>query len=666
MPDTSAFRVVGVPVPRIDAWDKVSGRHRFLSDRTWHGDLVARVVRSPHAKARLSGLTVTGADVVATYLPEDVPTCRYNPALAPDSDQLRGAADKRLLTRHARHVGDGVALVVATSQEAVDRAVGTARTDWEAREAAIHPAAGEGTIIGRVGFGDDVERVLADSAVVVAETFSVTGAQHVCLETHCCRAEPTADGVTVWSNTQSPGELQRLVAEILDRDRASVRVCKLDEGGGFGCRQDMYEEALVAWAALRLGRPVRLTYDRAEEFQATRRRHAVRADVRLGLSEDGAVTAIDIQARVDSGAYGSHAPYVTSAAALTAKTLYPRAVHRFTGEVVRTNTLPGGAYRGYGVAQLTFMVESALSMAAARLGMDPVVVRLRNASARLSRCLTVGRERFGWPRTPEEGTVRRGFGVAGAIKATVGADESDVSTASVEIGTDGIATLRTGTCDSGTGSSTVLAQVVAEELGIPFGSVRVVEGDTAATTTDVGSAAQRSVFLGAGAARDAARLARRQAGEPVTFRADRAPTSCCACFVAVSVDVDLGTVTVDECLLVTDCGRVLNPLGAAGQVHGGVAQGIGLALTDLYPAHGVTTIQDHGVPGSLDVPLIDAVFVGEPVDKAPYGGLGLGELPIVPVPAAIAAAVRDATGVLPTEIPMRPETLWRMLTEAGS
>jgi aldehyde oxidoreductase len=126
--------------------------------------------------------------------------------------------------------------------------------------------------------------------------------------------------------------------------------------------------------------------------------------------------------------------------------------------------------------------------------------------------------------------------------------------------------------------------------------------------------------------------------------------------------MDLGTVTVEECLVVSDCGRVLNPLGAAGQVHGGVAQGIGLALIDHYPAAGVTTIQEHGVPTALDVPLVRALFTGDPVPGAPYGGLGLGELPIVPVPAAIAGAVADATGVVPTVIPMRPETLWSRLS----
>lgn len=658
--------MVGTPVHRVDAWEKVTGRHRFLGDRTWPGDAWARLVRSPHPRATLLDLRVDSPGVLAVHLPEDVPNRRFNPALAPASDQLRRAADKRLLTRRARHVGDGVALVVATSQAEVDEAVATATATWKVEQPALTPEDAGSARLGGIGFGDAaVEEALTGSAVVVSETFEVVGAQHVCLETHCCRAEPVDGGVVVWSNTQAPGELRALVVEVLALPEAGVRVRKVDEGGGFGCRQDMYEEALVAWAAMTLGRPVRLTYNRTEEFVATRRRHGVRADVRLGVAADGAVRAVDVRAVVDSGAYGSHAPYVAGAAALAARAAFPRAVHRFAGEIVRTDTLPGGAYRGYGVAQLNFAVETALTAAARRLGLDQVDVRLRNAPPRLARCLEVGREAFSWPRPFEPGALRRGHGVATALKATVTGEDSERSTAWVDF--DGHhATLITGTCDSGTGSSTVLAQVVAEELGLPVERVRVVEGDTALTPADIGSAAQRSVFLGASAAREAARRARTNSGEHVTFRADRAPVSYCACFVTVAVDVETGVVTVEDCLIVTDCGRVLNPLGAAGQVHGGVVQGIGLALIDRCPPGGVATIQAHGVPLAVDVPTVRTLFTGDPVAGAPYGGLGLGELPIVPVAAAIAGAVADATGVVPTSIPLRPETLWTALTGAGA
>ncbi|WP_103349755.1 xanthine dehydrogenase family protein molybdopterin-binding subunit [Amycolatopsis sp. CA-128772] len=660
--------VVGRAVRRVDIADKVTGRQRFLTDRSWPGDVWARVVRSPHPKAKLIELKIDAPGVLGVFLPEDVPAGRFNPALAPDTPQLRAASDKKLLTRVAQHVGDGVALVLAEDAVSAERAVAAAEASWEVREAlmTIDAALAGGAVLGRMGFGDDVERPLREAAVVVDERFEVAGAHHVCLETHSCRAVPTPHGVEIWSNTQSPGELRHLVALVLSLAEADVRVRKVDEGGGFGLRQDMYEEALVAWAARELGRPVRLIYDRAEEFRATRRRHGMRADVKLGADATGLVTALDVRAVVDSGAYGSHAPYVANAIALAGRTMYPRAAHHFSGEVVRTNTLPGGAYRGYGVAQLGFAVETAVTGAARRLGIDQVELRCRNAHPRLRECLERGREAFGWPRRAERSAdVLRGHGVAIAVKSTVTGEDSEFSQARVEFRKDGGATLITGTCDSGTGSSTVLAQVVAQELGIPVEAVRVVEGDTAVTPADVGSAAQRSVFLGAGAARKAARAVRAGFRDPVVFRADRAPASYCACFVGVAVDLAIGTVTVEDCLMVTDCGRVLNPAGAAGQVQGGVAQGIGLALVDHCPPEGVTTIHAHGVPTSLDVPDVQALFVDRPVDAAPYGGLGLGELPIVPVPAAVAGAIADATGVLPTSIPLRPDVVWGLLAGAG-
>ncbi|MFC5748802.1 xanthine dehydrogenase family protein molybdopterin-binding subunit [Actinomadura rugatobispora] len=672
-----SFSVVGRAVPRVDAWAKVTGRHAFLTDMSFGGDAWMRLVRSPHPKAKLTGLLVDAPGVVAVRTAADVPRVRFNPALAPSSDQLRAAADRPLLATTARHVGDAVAVVVATSAAHAEDAVRAASTEWNVLEPVldIDAALQRGAVIGRMDFGDDrVDGALAASAVVVEERFEVAGAQHVCLETHACRAEPAGGGVRIWSNTQSPGELRSLVAEILGMDDDRVHVRKVDEGGGFGCRQELYEEALAAWLALDLNRPVRVVYDREEELHATRRRHALRARVRLGLDDDGVITGIDLDAVVDSGAYASHAPYVANAVALTVPATYPHAAYRFSGRVVRTNTLPGGAYRGYGVAQANVIVEGALDLAARRMGLDPIEVRRRNSPQRLRQCLDVAARVFPAPPRANDrpsGNLLRGHGVAVAAKATVTGDASDVSTASLTRTSDRGAVLVTGTCDAGTGSSTVLAQIVAEELGISVADVQVLEGDTERGHVDVGSASQRSVLLGAGAAREAARTAHTAPGVPVTYRASPVPPSYCACFVTVLVDMELGTVHVERCDVVTDCGRVLNPLGALGQVHGACVQGLGLALIDLWSAdatgRGPGTVQEHGVPTALDVPDVGAVFTGEPSENAPYGGLGLGELPIVPVPAAVLSAVADATGVLPTTIPLRPSALWQALRDgAGS
>jgi putative selenate reductase molybdopterin-binding subunit len=670
MPD-SHHGLVGTPTIRIDGWEKVTGNHRFLDDLPFDGCLWAQIIRSPYPRARLQGLNddaiLAMPDVLALHRAVDLPAVRFNPALAPDSPQLRAAADRTMLTDLARHVGDGVAVVIARTQEAATAAVRSATGRWEqaAPVLDIDAALRANRVIGRFTFGDPhAVAALARSPVVVGDRFEIDAAQHVCLETHRCVAMPDGTGgITLWSNTQSPAELRRLVAETIGLPQDRLRVRKTSEGGGFGCRQEMYEEALVCWLALRHGHGVRLTYDRTEEFTATRRRHNVRLDVTMGADNDGTLRAADIHAVVDAGGYASHTPYVSTAIAVAAKTLYPRLQCRFRGEIVRTDTMPTGAYRGYGLAQATFAIESLVDRLARSLGMDPVAVRCRNAAhPRMLACIERGESRFAWPQpVMTDGSIVTASGMATAVKGTTTGDESDVSRASVVLTPDG-AVLRTGTCDSGTGSSTVLAQVVADELNLPLAAVTVVEGDTARAPVDVGSAGQRSVVLGAGAARLAARAATAQPGHEVSFRAGQAPVSYCACFVTVTVDVELGSVRVINCLMVTDCGRVLNPLGARGQVQGGAAQGIGLALIDAWcpgdDGSGPTTVLTHGVPGSLDVPAIEVDFVDTAVPGMPYGAVGLGEIPIVPIAAAIGNAVAAATGADITRTPMRPATVW--------
>jgi len=294
---------------------------------------------------------------------------------------------------------------------------------------------------------------------------------------------------------------------------------------------------------------------------------------------------------------------------------------------------------------------------------------------------------------------------------------AEKSTATVRINDDGTATLISGTCDCGTGSSTVLAQVVAEELGIDIERVEVQEGDTNLGLADLGSFSQRTIYVGGGAARCAAVAAREallteaavELGRPrrrlatsngnivdsadaefhmplsefcreyaakggaiiatETYRPGGNAPSYGACFASVVVDPVTGEVCVEHCLIALDCGRVLNPLGAAGQAYGGAVQGLSAALIEAFTlgeqGYGPTTIQEHGVAGPLDVPAITAVFTGSPEELGPYGAKGLGEVPVVPVAAAVANAVARATGVHVVELPLRPDVVWRSLQSAS-
>jgi xanthine dehydrogenase molybdenum-binding subunit len=720
-------------VPRRDAAAKAAGTFPFLGDRPIAGCLWAAVVRSPHPHAELLSLDTAALaampGVVAVFGAGDVPARRFNPAAVPADPELGPTADKRLLTRTARHVGDGVAVVVADSREHARRAARAPVARWRPLPAllGIDAALAAGAVLGSLSAGDRrVPALLARADLVVEDRYELAAAQHTCLEPHCCAAVPEPGGgrIELWTNTQAPAEVRRLVASILGLPEARIRVRKADEGGGFGAKQDLYEEALVVWLARRLGRAVRLAYTRAEELTAGRVRHGGRIEVRLGFDRAGRLLAGDLTALLDAGAYASHSPYVLSCVAGHQLAAYPRAAHRFRGAALRTNTIPGGAYRGYGVAQACFAIEQAMDAAAGRLGIDPLELRRRNAATGadgrgLAACIERLRDARPGPRRGAGGRLDgrlRGTGVAVAVKHSVtSAEQPDAGLASVRLLPGPGVALATGTCDSGTGSSTALAQLVADELGCPVDAVAVEEGDSDRGPVDLGSTAQRSVFVGGHAAREAAARARaalldhaarvggvpagdlalrwplvvdRRSGEPVAALDDlvrhgadeprgearvAAPgngASYCALRVRVAVDPDTGQVAVEDAVMAVDCGTVVNRLGAEGQVTGGIVQGIGIALADRWVpgdgGGGPAGIVEHGVPRSTDAPRVEALFErARPGAPAPPAA-GLGELPIIPVAAAVANAVAAATGVRCRTLPLRPATVWAHLAPVAA
>jgi CO/xanthine dehydrogenase Mo-binding subunit len=405
---------------------------------------------------------------------------------------------------------------------------------------------------------------------------------------------------------------------------------------------------------------------------------------------------------------------------MTMRTTYPTATCRFTGTAVKTNTIPGGAYRGYGAPQAIFALEQAIDSAARKLDIDPLEIRLRNAiPARdgeitpLVACLQKGARIFDWSgsqklENDQQNIVRAsGVAIVGLSSGTF-PSRLEFSAATVRLNEDGTATLITGTCDSSTGTSTVLAQIVAEEMSLPISAIDVREGDTDSGVLDMGSFAQRTVSIGGEATRRAAVAAREALFDAVsidhqrtradlklsegtisdlsgwslplatflrqytargggivateTYRPQASTPGYGVCFAQVAVDQQTGKVTVERCVSVADCGRVLNPLGAVGQVLGGTVQGLGGALIDLYhkdsSGMGPQLIRQHGVPGSLDGGQITAVLLDRPDGSGPYGSKGIGEIPIVPVAAAIANAVTRATSHPIVRLPMRPAAIW--------
>lgn len=730
------LRYIGVPVPRLDASAKVTGRFRYMSDMMLPGALWAVLVRSPHPHARVLHIDFSQAlaydNIVAAFGPEDVPDIQYNTAFMaidiPLSASRSVLADKRLLATVAQHVGDAVAVVVASTKRAAIEAARRVHIEWDILPSILDPeqALSSGHIVGNTAHPAEVEELFAQADLVVTDAVSIPALQHVCMETHGCAAhfDAASGRLTIWSNTQAPFLMRRLCAHILGLSTSRVRILKLDEGGGFGNKQEIYEEALAGWLALQLGRPVRLQLSRAEEFSATRSRHAIHLNVRVGLRQDGYLLASDTTALLDAGAYASHALTVLATLGATIRHTYPFALHRFHGTAVKTHTLPGGAYRGYGAPQGMFAFERVMDIAADRLHIDSLQLRLRNLppacdatseQSGFAHDLQKSAHIFGWQeraRTSDPDGIVRANGIAiAAVPSGTFPARLEASVASVRWNEDGSATLFTGTCDSSTGSTTALAQIVAEELGIPVEVVDIHEGDTDLGVLDMGSYAQRTITIGGNAAYQAAKKAKEALFDAVsaeygkkhedlrvqqgiicdstgweinlstfcrqytarggglvataTYRPQAVTPGYSACFVRVAVDTQTGKVQIERCLLLADCGRVLNPLSATGQIIGGVIQGIEGTLIGLYfkdaRGMGPHTIREQGLASSLDTVPITVLFSNTPHGNGPYGAKGLGELAIVPTGAAIANAVAQATGVAPDRLPLRPATMWLAL-----
>lgn len=473
------------------------------------------------------------AGVVAAFTAEDLPEVLIGTAAAPPNARLDNATDTPLLAREPRYYGDAVGVVIAKTE----------RTARSAARAASVQAVGSrakptSRDVCRAQIGDikQTRRRIRDSRHRASISVEIQAVSHLCLESHACLAIPNADGgrlLEVWSNTQAPEELRRILCESLGLPMSRVRVRKFAEGGGFGAKQEVYDEPLVAWLALTLGEPVQLRYRRDEDLARSRTRHAATLNGSVGTSPNGDLLGITLDGRAFGGAYLSHTPYVIGDLVSTPSYTYGKTVYagRCVGTVDRLRT-PAGAYRGYGAPQATFLVEQLVDEAALMHGLDPIDYRIEQLQAGLGRpdlfeadstdrlinLMRKVRERVSWDAWQGQGATNRGLmlgkGVAIATMLNaLGFDRLEESLAIVRINADGSVQVASPAVDCGTGSSRAFATMVADTFGIRCRDITVIEGDTDLSITDVGSYSQRSVYVGGGAVIAAARdaLARLQA-----------------------------------------------------------------------------------------------------------------------------------------------------------
>lgn len=537
--------VTGESCMRVDAIAKVTGRARYTDDYVMAGMCYAKYVRSPIAHGFANSINCDDAKnvpgVLAVFTWEDVPDIAF--ATAGHAWTLeagkRDAADRYLLTRHVRHHGDAVAIVVARDELTAEKAALLVKVDWQplpvitTPEAAlaegaveIHPS---GNLLKQSEMAaGDVAGAIETADLQIQGHYQTPVIQHCHMETVTSFAWMEEDSrISIVTSTQIPHIVRRVVGQALGIPWSCVRVIKPYVGGGFGNKQDVLEEPMAAFLTSKLGGiPVKVSLSREECFLASRTRHAFTIDGRMGINRDGILKGYSLDVLSNTGAYASHGHSIASAGGNKVAYLYPRSAYGYRSTTCYTNLPSAGAMRGYGAPQVVFAVEAMIDDAATALGLDPIDVRLLNVaregdanpltgkviySAGLPECLQKGRELFEWDKRRAEyqnqrGDIRRGVGVA-CFSYTSNTWPVGVEIAGVRLlmNQDGTINVQSGATEIGQGADTVFAQMVAETVGVPVSNVHVISTqDTDVTPFDPGAFASRQSYTTAPALRKAA------------------------------------------------------------------------------------------------------------------------------------------------------------------
>ncbi|MGY1915238.1 molybdopterin-dependent oxidoreductase [Blastococcus sp. SYSU DS0973] len=710
----------------------VTGQEPYTLDLPDAGVLHVKLVRAEAAHARVLAIDTARAEavpgVVLVLTPRDAPDVLYSTAR--HESRLDDPDDTRLLDDVVRFRGQRVAAVVAVSAAVAERAAALVEVRYELLPAVFDPedarapgapllhgdkdpavsriAEPSRNVVARThGEVGDVAAGLRDAVHTVRGTWTSGRVAHAALETHGARAWVDDDGaLVVRTSTQVPFLVRDELARVLGRDPAAVRVVAARVGGGFGGKQELLVEDVVALAALRLAdrgdrRPVQLEMTREEQFTAIPLRHPMRVSVELGADGDGRLTAMRVGVLSDTGAYGNHGPGVMFHGVHESVAVYRCPSKRVDAEAVYTNNPPSGAFRGYGLGQVVFAIESALDELARRIGIsafdlrrrnvvvpgDPLVVNgppstdLEYGSYGLDQCLDLAEESLAATRTgdrPGDGWLL-GEGMALAMIATI-PPRGHHSHARVTLDAEGTATVEVGTAEFGNGTATVHAQLVADTLGIAPGRVRLITSDTATSGYDSGAfGSTGSVVAGLAVQRAAEEVRRRldALGGPGALRAVEGPLAATGASdgtrrsvafnvhaVRVAVHPASGEVRLLDSVQAVDAGVVINPEQLRGQVEGGVAQAVGSALQEEVVVVGGEVLtrgfRSYRTPQIGDVPATRVLFAGTYDALGPRGAKSMSEAPYNPVAPAIANAVRDALGVRPHDLPMSRDRIWRL------
>lgn len=535
------MRYVNSPVVKKDAKALVTGKPVYTDDLAPKNCLIVKVLRSPHANAMIQSIDTSAASrvqgIACVLTWEDVPKKRFT--MAGQTYPEASPYDRLILDQQVRFVGDAVAIVAGETEKAVDKALKLIRVKYEVLPAvldfrtakdnpvlvhpednwhALCPVGADNTrnLCASAVSGDgDVEAVLASCPYVIERTYHTLANQQAMMETFRAYTYLDTYGrLNVVASTQVPFHARRILAHALDIPKSRVRVIKPRIGGGFGAKQTVVAEVYPAIVTMKTGLPAKMLYTRYESQIASSPRHEMEITVRAGADADGTLKALDVYSLSNTGAYGEHGPTTVGLSGHKSIPLYRTEAHRFVYDVVYTNRMSSGAYRGYGATQGIFAVESAINELAEKMGMDPVTFREKNMvregdimpayyneksnSCALDRCLARAKEMIGWDekypaRDMGNGKVR-GVGVALAMQGS-SISNVDVGSVSIKVNDDGFYTLMIGASDMGTGCDTILAQMAADCLDCDIDEIVVYGTDTDISPYDSGSYASSTTYL---------------------------------------------------------------------------------------------------------------------------------------------------------------------------
>jgi CO/xanthine dehydrogenase Mo-binding subunit len=720
---------IGHSLPRVDARGKVTGTTTYSGDLSMPGMLNMKLLFAgrPHARIKRieSSKAQTAPGVVAVYTAKDVPVNEYGLQWR-DQPVLCGVGSAKPGADIVRFVGDQVAAVVASSEAEAAAAVKLIEVEYEDLPIVSDPIEGMKPDAQRVHeeIGDsnicvhykirkgDINEGFAKADVIVESEYRTPVQEHAYLQPEAGLSYIDEAGrVTIECGGQWTHEDQEQVAHALNLPDENIRVIYPAIGGAFGGREDMSVQIVLALATWKLRQPVKIIWSRQESIIGHGKRHAVVLRSKWGATKEGKVIAIENEIIGDGGAYMYTSNKVLGNSTITSTGPYfiPNVKTDVYG--VYTNNVPGAAFRGFGAPQALFMAEMQMDKLAEKLGMDPVEIRLKNAlkdgdtlgvgtsspsPVTVTECIQAAVEKFDWAnsnvKSGNSSHLKRGKGFASGFKNigfSFGYQEN--CWAKVEIHGKGEiekVILHHAGAEVGQGTHTVMMQMAAEAVGVPFEKVKLLASDSATMGNSGSVSASRMTFMSGNAIKGAAEIAlkkwtteeeRPAIGEfkylaPRTTEFDHetgySKPNFAYAFVAqaieVEVDTETGHVRVVRVVSADDVGQAINPALVEGQVEGAVVQAQGYAVLEDYKTKDGRVLTDqlstYLIPTILDIPeKVETVIVQVPDPNGPWGARGVGELPYLTVAPAIGAAIHDAIGVWIDEFPFTPERILRAL-----